>query len=345
MDIEKAIALLGKPLNDAQMAAFFEQYGFKYPKKTTMSGKTTEPGFWVVHKKRKIDLLFSIEHHSQTYLPPPAERKNTFYPILQSVRIYTDTNIQNMPFGLHLDMDFAEAKARFGEPKSNPYLLNDKGTPFAYYWHLPLSDEKYICLEIRDNGEDPPFVDEIWLNIQTDSPLLQFWYPQTGETYADFVKNLPYDPAKTYKHYPIHHAAVRQVFFLRWLIEQGFIIKTEADQALLQSVQTGSQDVFAFIQTLPLGYVGDEDVIENKRNKVHDYIRNMNHKLPYYGDEIKTLFLTAEEIQKTKQHGMAGDADAWLNPDPMLNERVTYSEENYRKVKAMLDEKLAAKLL
>lgn len=67
MNIAHAIALLGKPINIPEMIDFFEQYGFKYPKKPAISGKNAEPTFWVENKKQKVDLLFSILSYLKLY--------------------------------------------------------------------------------------------------------------------------------------------------------------------------------------------------------------------------------------------------------------------------------------
>lgn len=334
MNINDAIALLGQPIHTPQMVQFFEQYGFKYPKKLTKSGKTSEPTFWVVHKKRKIDLLFSIEWHSKKYPPVPAERKNTFYPILSHIRIYTDKDIENMPFGLNMAMSFDELKDKFGEPQFNPYILNDDNSPRIYFWLIALNDEKQIRIESIDNQDDDPFVPDIWLSIVENKPLLQFWYPETGETFNSFVKNLPYDTTIEHQFEPLNHYSVRELFFLRWLIENEFIIQTDENKELLHAVKTGEKDIFAFLETLEMGYVGKNDIIAEKYRVIFDYIHNMNHDVPYYGDDIKTLFLTANELKRTKQN------KNWLNPDKPLNERVIYNEDNYQKVKAMLDKKL-----
>lgn len=333
MNINDIIPLLGQPIHTPQMVQFFEQYDFKYPKKLTKSGNTSEPTFWVVHKKRKVDLLFSIKGHSKKYPPVPAERKNTFYPILSHIRIYTDKDIENMPFGLNMAMSFDELKNQFGEPHFNPYILNDDNSPRIYYWLIPLNDEKQIRIESIDNQDDDPFVPDIWLSIVENKPLLQFWYPETGETFNSFVKNLPYDPNKEYKHYPINHSTVREIFFLRWLIENEYIIKTDENKELLSAVKTGEKDIFEFLQALDMCYLGENDIIAEKHRAIYDYIHNMNHDVPYYGNDIQTLFLTADELKRTKQN------KNWLNPDKPLNERVIYNEENYQKVKALLDNK------
>lgn len=162
---------------------------------------------------------------------------------------------------------------------------------------------------------------------------MQFWYPETGETFNSFVKNLPYDPNKEYKHYPINHSTVREIFFLRWLIENEYIIKTDENKELLSAVKTGEKDIFEFLQALDMCYLGEKDIIAEKHRAIYDYIHNMNHDVPYYGNDIQTLFLTADELKRTKQNKI------WLNPDKPLNERVIYNEENYQKVKALLDNK------
>lgn len=118
----------------------------------------------------------------------PDERKNTFYPILSDVRIYTDKDIENMPFGLNMAMSFDELKHQFGELQFNPYILNNDNSPRIYFWLIALNDEKQICIEIIKNGEDEPFVPDIWLSIVKNKPLLQFWYPRTGETFKNLLK-------------------------------------------------------------------------------------------------------------------------------------------------------------
>lgn len=334
MNINDAIALLGQPIHTPQMVQFFEQYGFKYPKKLTKSGHTSQSTFWIENKKRKIDLLFSIEWHSKKYPPVPAERKNTFYPILSHIRIYTDKDIENMPFGLNMAMSFDELKNQFGEPQFNPYILNDDNSPHTYYWWVKLNNEKQIVVESIYNQKNERYVPDIWLSIVENKPLLQFWYPQTGETFNSFVKDLPYDTTIEHQFEPLNYCRVKELFFLRWLIENEYIVKTDENKELLHAVKTGEKDIFAFLQTLEMGYVGENDIIAKKHQAIYDYIHNMNHDVPYYGDDIETLFLTANELKRTKQN------KNWLNPDKPLNERVIYNEYNYQKVKAMLDKKL-----
>lgn len=332
MNINDAIALLGQPIHTPDMVQFFEQYGFKYPKKLTKSGHTSEPTFWVVHKKRKIDLLFSIEWHSKKYPPVPAKRKNTFYPILSHIRIYTDKDIENMPFGLNMAMSFDELKDKFGEPEISSHL-NDDGSPYCYNWLIDINKtlETQIAISFFSQKNK---TSDIWLSIVENKPLLQFWYPETGETFNSFVKNLPYDTTIEHQFEPLNHYSVRGLFFLRWLIENEFIIQTDENKELLHAVKTGEKDIFTFLQTLEMGYVGENDIIVEKYRVIFDYIHNMNHDVPYYGDDIETLFLTANELKRTKQN------KNWLNPDKPLNERVIYNEDNYQKVKAMLDKKL-----
>lgn len=163
---------------------------------------------------------------------------------------------------------------------------------------------------------------------------MQFWYPRTGETFKSFVKNLPYDTTIEHQFEPLNHYSVRELFFLRWLIENEFIVQTDENKDLLHAVKTGEKDIFAFLETLEMGYVGENDIIAKKHRAIYDYIHNMNHDVPYYGDDIEALFLTANELKRTKQN------KNWLNPDKPLNERVIYNEDNYQKVKAMLDKKL-----
>lgn len=331
MNINDIIPLLGQPIHTPQMVQFFEQYDFKYPKKLTKSGNTSEPTFWVVHKKRKVDLLFSIEGHSKKYPPVPAERKNTFYPILSDVRIYTDKDIENMPFGLNMAMSFDELKSTLGEPEISSHL-NDDGSPYCYNWLIDIDKtlETQIAISFFSQKNK---TSDIWLSIVENKPLLQFWYPRTGETFKSFVKNLPYDTTIEHQFEPLNHSTVREIFFLRWLIENEYIIKTDENKELLSAVKTGEKDIFEFLQALDMCYLGENDIIAEKHRAIYDYINNMNHDVPYYRDDIETLFLTADELKRTKQD------ENWLNSDKPLNERVIYNEENYQKVKALLDNK------
>ena len=335
MNINDAIALLGKPINTPEMVEFFEKYGFKYPKKLTRSGRTTEPTFWIQNKKLKMDLLFSIEGHSKKYPPLPAERKNTFYPILSNINIYNPNgDFENMPFELNFKMSFDELKHKLGEPEANQHILNDDGSPHFYYWVIDLNDEKQMMVENRLPEGGECYTSSIWLNIKENHPLIQFWYPKTGENFESFIKQLPYNAQIEHQFEPLNHRSVTGLFFLRWLIENDIVIKTDENKEILQAVKTGQKDVFELLKVLDMCYLGEDDIIEQKAQTIIDYIHNLNGDLPYYHDDIESIFLTKEEFKRTKCTGRR-----WLDSTKLLNERVSYNEDNYQKVKAILDSK------
>lgn len=72
---QQTIALIGMPINHPNMQAYFAEYGFKTPKKTEISCRSSERTFWIEHKKLGVNLLFSVDIKNPHYPPVAADKK------------------------------------------------------------------------------------------------------------------------------------------------------------------------------------------------------------------------------------------------------------------------------
>lgn len=246
-----------------------------------------------------------------------------------------------MPFDLHLKMSFDELKDKLGEPIISD-ASNDDGTPYCYSWIVDIDEklETQIGITLFNQSNKKSKIPEIRLSIIENHPLIQFWHPTNGENFESFIKNLSYDTTIKHQFEPLNHVFVQGLFFLRWLIENDFIIKTDENIQYLQDVENGKKDIFEFLKELNMCYLGESDIIPEKQLIIESYIRDtMDNDESYYGDDIQALFLTPTEIKRNKQNPFDDNEDDWLDDTPLLNERVIYNDENYQKVKTMLDKK------
>lgn len=116
MKIEEIVCLLGRPINDPLAVAFFEKYGYKYPKKDTISSKSQDDTIDVGSSRTDLTFIYTLDAYGE-FQPVPAERKNTFYPILVAFNVNKDQNIDNLPFDIRMDMGLDALTERLGEYK------------------------------------------------------------------------------------------------------------------------------------------------------------------------------------------------------------------------------------
>jgi hypothetical protein len=152
---EQTIKLIGAPLNHPGLQAFMIEHGFKQPKKTEISGRTSERSFWVEHKKLAVDLLFAIDleennpHYNQRFC---GSKKGMWVPVLKQV---TFKNPQlEYPFGLKIGLTQDEVTKILGNFtfKSSDITrtwINDDGSESFYGWVKTMDAAKDIVLHTR----------------------------------------------------------------------------------------------------------------------------------------------------------------------------------------------------
>lgn len=312
--------LLGRRIDDAQIISFIETNGFKYPKKVTISNRSSDSSYWVENKKLGFDLLFKINTYLKDYPPIQGDKKGVFIPILSHVRFYNNKSKSTFPQGIDFDHNFDTLQAKLGAPtlKSSeitPTWLNDDGSESFYRWKVPLVAEKSIVWGV-EYGDDQS-INNISLELQYAMPVFELYYEYLYGTYETFMKSKS-------------HYITADLMFLRWAIERD-LIKTDATTApVVRDIKDGKLPVTEWIRVLGRGYIQEEDFASD-RAFVHAYIKNLSGHDVLYGQDFAFTLLTDPQ-EKNNYFGAAATKS--------LNE-IGFNEENYAAIKAMLDMRLA----
>ncbi|MDO4230210.1 MAG: hypothetical protein Q4C98_10370 [Capnocytophaga sp.] len=315
MNLEVLNSLLGKAINSDEMLTFLQEKGFKYPKKDSISNRKTERYFWIENKKLKIDLLFSIDIKNGNFKAIPAEKKGIFYPILTHIRIYGDMVALPYDIVLKKEIPYDEMVSKLGNPtvKSSDAAkvwLNDDGTESWYRWEIDTQADKTIRFDLSDEN----IINDFWIELKQNQDLFILYDELSYQNFDSFKKKL-------------NHRDVSALMFVRWAIENNLIIPTKQNEAIISALKTTENNqnelLLDFVKNLGRGMIYEEDFIAEKQNNIRKYINNIDVKSYYYDDFCK-LFLKNTKLSYDKQ-------------DKELDKIAILTEENYQKVKNLLD--------
>jgi hypothetical protein len=312
--------LIGLRIDDEKIIAFMEKNGFKYPKKPTISNRSTDTSYWIENKKLGIDLLFDARNYLVNYPLIPGERKGIFIPVLKMARWYNNKSKTVFPHNLDFDHRFDEITAKLGAPtiKSSeiaPTWLNDDGSESFYRWKIPVLEEKdvFLTLEYRDDDS----IDDFRLGLKHVMPIFLFYSNWVYQDYDDLVKMKDF-----------HTRA--DLHFLRWSIENDLVRTDESTAATIQSIKEGKVLAREFIKVLNRGYL-EEDDFSSEGRFVRQYIQNLSGHDILYTRDVAFLFL---ETAEQRQNYLGAAAISVLNEVPD-------NEETYQTIRSLLDRRLA----
>lgn len=324
MDIRDLTALLGKPINAPEMQAFFAQYGFAYPKKDTLSVKSAinMEGITVGNGKSPAELNFYVRVHHDRCQPVPAARKNCYYPVFVHAIVHADA-LAGMPFGIQTDWTYGQLCGVLGAPAADDTVRQDDY--FQVNWNFDCADNPdalIIVFYVENMRYKRHSGTEIHVSLKQKTELNLFYSKLTGRTCQNFQENASY-------------ATVADLMFLRWLIERGWVVQTTQNREILAAIKSGALPVSAYLQHSDTGYVYLEEIVPEKQKAVDDYWNNRGYEGKYFLKDFESLFLSAEEFARVYENDAPG---GFLDPEEVLTpERCGHTEANYRKVKAMLD--------
>jgi len=310
------IDLIGLRIDDARIIDFLEKNGFKYPKKPFISNRSTDTSYWVENKKLGFDLLFSIEIYHENYPLIQGDKKGIFIPVLFEARWHNNKSKTEFPSGLDFSHSFEALKAKLGEPtlKSSditPTWLNDDGSESFYRWSIMLDPAKGICygLEYTDTQEIANFR----LGVKYEQPLITLYYDRIYETFDTFLHSQNF-------------YTMADLMLLQWAIDTD-LVKTKA--AIAKEVKERKTPITEWVRAIDRGYILEDDFAAEAAF-LHAYIKRLSGYDIQYTQDVAYAFLESDEL---RQNYFGKAAEAQLNA-------IVYNDENYAKVKAILDKRL-----
>lgn len=312
---QQAINLIGKPLNDSVLQTFMNINGFKQPKKTEISGKSSERSFWVENKKLKVNLLFNIDPDNPIYIPFPATRKGMWQPILQQVTFCNPTF--EYPFGLKIGLTHEETTKLMGDfsfksSDIHPVWLNDDDSESFYGWKKIIDITKQLVLHTRIYlGEKILEIDVHRNRMQSVFYLYDIF---NNETISNTLANTA----------TLHEMAV----FMEWAIKKDFYLGNLDQANIIIKLKNATANGIDFIgQHTHSGHIYVEDFIPDVQQFVRQYCNNMSGKDILYTRDYVLSFLTDA---KQRDNYLGQDAVATLS-------KVAYSTINITKIFAVLE--------
>jgi hypothetical protein len=315
---EQTIKLIGKPLNDPELQAFMNEHGFKQPKRTEISGTSSESSFWVEHKKLGINFLFDIETNRPLYPPVAGSKKNLWVPILHYVT-FLNTKLA-YPMGLKLGLTHDETTKLLGAPsyKSSDISkiwLNDDGSESFYGWNKTIDEAKQVGLHARIKKDDK--LDEINVHIIELKEIIGLFDVFSGKTLSLFLAH-PHNYNYTF-------------LFMEWAIKHDLYIGQTSEQAGVAAVKNGLSMHDFFQQYIKTSAIYLEFFAPAQQQFVRQYIDNMSTHDVYFGRDYSLSFLS----NKAERENYLGD-DA-LN----TLAKVELNDANKAKIFAVLDARFA----
>jgi hypothetical protein len=315
---EQTINLIGKPLNDPDLQAYFTEHGFKPAKKTEISGRTSERDFWLEHKKLGINLLFDIDSKNPLYPPVAGSKKGLWLPILRSVT-FLDAKTA-YPLGLKMGLSYADASQILGAPsyKSSDIAkiwLNDDGSESFYGWHKTIDEAKQITLHARIQTDGA--IDEINVEVIALKEVFVLFDAFANQNLSDFFNN-----ANQYN---------SPCIFIEWAIKNGLYLGQADEQTGIAAVKNGlsMRDFFQnHIKTAGfyLPYFAPAH-----QQFVRQYVDNMSGHDVYFGRDYMLSFLTNN-----------AERNNYLGEDALNTlAKVALNDENKAKMFAVLDARFA----
>lgn len=299
--------LIGLRIDDEKMISFLEANGFKYPKKATISNRSTDTSYWVQNKKLGIDLLFEAQNYLDRYPLIQGEKKGIFVPILNCVRWYSNKSKTTFPHNLDFGVDFQTLNNTLGAPtlkssEISPVWLNDDGSESFYRWDMMLDPEKSISWGLEFNDEQE--VKYFKLGLTYSKPLIQLYYQWSYETYDSMLKRKDF-------------YVTADLFFLRWAIDRNL------------ANNNGNATALEWVRSLNRGYITEAD-FTGEHAFMHAYIKNLSGHDILYTKDAAYAFLDSDEL---KQNYFGAAATERLN-------EVAFNDDNYAIVKSIIDTRL-----
>lgn len=317
---ETLASLTGLRIDDARIIEFMEKNGFKYPKKPFISNRSTDTSYWVENKKLGIDLLFSVQTYLDNYPLIQGDKKGVFIPMLTNVRWHNNKSGTAFPLSLDFSYKFDALKEKLGEPtlKSSdisPVWLNEDGSESFYRWRIAVDNEKDIVWGLQ--FDDDQTIRDFMLGLKYESPVFELYYALLYGNFETFQASQ--DNYKT-----------TSLMFLQWAIERGLVKTNDVTAAITNAVKEGKSPVIEWVRALGRGHILVDDFTAEQRF-IWAYIKNLSGHDILYTRDFAHLFLGTAEL-RNNYFGEA--ARKQLNA-------VAYNEENYGKVKSLIDSRLA----
>ncbi|PWV56867.1 hypothetical protein [Chitinophaga sp. S165] len=312
--------LTGLRIDDSRMIEFMEKNGYKYPKKPFISNRSTDTTYWVENKKLGIDLLFSAQPYLENYPLVQGEKKGVFIPMLTNIRWYNNKSGTEFPLSLDFNHKFEALKEKLGEPtlKSSdisPVWLNDDGSESFYRWRIVLDNEKDIVWGLQ--FDDDQTIRDFMLGLKYESPVFELYYAMLYGKFETFQASQ--DNYKT-----------TSLMFLQWAIERELVKTNDVTAAVTTAVKEGTSPVIEWVRVLNRGYILDDDFTAEQRF-IRAYVKNLSGHDILYTRDFAHLFLETAEL---RENYFSEAARKQLNA-------IAYNEENYGKVKSLIDKRLA----
>lgn len=280
---EQTIALIGKPLNDPALQTFMAENGFKQPKRTEISGQSSERNYWVEHKKLGINLLFDIDIKNPLYPPIAGSKKNLWVPVFHYVTFLTDKF--SYPYDLKIGLTHDETVKLLGAPsyKSSDITLswlNDDGSEAFFGWHKPMDDavNKAKQIELHARIWKDEKLDEITINVIEYSPIFSLFDALHSENLTHFEADI--------------NDFNQTSIFMEWAIKDELYIGQASEQEGIAAVKNGLNMLDFFRQTIKTPSIYLEFFAPAQQQFVRQYIKNMSSRDVYYRGDYSLSFLT-----------------------------------------------------
>ncbi|MFB6453957.1 hypothetical protein ACE38W_01705 [Chitinophaga sp. Hz27] len=300
-------SLLGTTIDAANIIAFLEQQGFKYPKKPFISNRSAETSYWLENKKLGLDLLFDAQPYLPEYPLVQGDKKGVFIPRLVSARWYNNKSAAVFPGPIDFNATFSDLIAALGTPsiKSSdisPIWLNEDGSESFYRWRVTLNKEKRISW-------GPEFTDEqrvkdIVLALDYSSPLFHLYNEINYETLTQFEKEQSFSKIST-------------LMFLQWALDRELI------------AGDGYTSVLDWVRSINRGYVTKHNFAA-EQVFINTYTLNLSGHDVHYHHDLAFTFLK-DPAQRNNYLGAASMTT--LNAIP-------FDREHYDMVVPILDRRL-----
>jgi hypothetical protein len=315
--INKIIPLLGKPLQSKEVKSFLASYGFKYPKKDSISNLAQEREFWIENKKAGVLLLFSVQPYNPDYRPIAGSKKGMYIPIFVRA-LFDGKGVFEFPFDLNFKLNFDQLKKKLGKPalkssEISPSWLNEDGTESFYRWSKVV--KKDVLLEVEYNCEDDR-IKEMSLHIETNISLLDFYDELKQENFETLTQGKN------------DFTVTSNLIFLKWAIKNGLARVTKTNKKLIAEIKSGKKDSIDFVKSLGRGYVIKSD-FSKAGDFIRIYIQNLSDNDIHFQQDIANAFLTSKKL---KDNYLDDKAQKALN-------QVEFSVNNYKKVENLINKR------
>jgi hypothetical protein len=317
--INEIISLLGKHLQSKEVKSFLAKYGFKYPKKDSISNRAQEREIWIENKKAGVSLLFRVQPYNPDYRPVVGNKKGMYIPIFVRA-LFNDRGAFKFPFDLNFKLSFDQLKKKLGKPtlkssEISPTWLNEDGTESFYRWSKVVKKDRLF--EVEYNCEHDSIKD-MSLYIETNIPLL------------DFYDELKQENFETLTQATNDITITSNLLFLKWAIKNGLVQVSKTNKKLIAEIKSGKKESIDFVKSLDRGYIIESD-FSKAGDFIRMYIQNLTDYDIYFEQDIANTFLTSKKL---KNNYSDDEAQKVLN-------QVEHNVNNYKKVEYIINKRFA----